>query len=38
MRSLDNPADALDEEQKFAVLMVIISVIIFLALWQSERL
>jgi hypothetical protein len=37
MRSLENPTHALNEEQRFAVLMIIISVIIFLALWQSER-
>ena len=37
MRSFENPAHALTEEQRFAVLMIVASVIIFLALWQSER-
>jgi hypothetical protein len=37
MRILESPAHALNEEQRFAVLMIIVSVIIFLALWQSER-
>jgi hypothetical protein len=35
--SREKSVRALSGEQRFAVLMIVVSVIIFLALWRSER-